>query len=128
MFELIYEQAVARGRALLDEVVPDWREYVSAKTLDMQDAGACVVAQLGYAGRLDRGEPGEPVGYLTALLYLVSQSTNYAEVQRWDFGRVARHFGFEVPVGFELAHSSVCLAAYEELTRAWMMELAAVPA
>jgi hypothetical protein len=40
------EQRVARGVALLDERVPDWRERIDTDRLDMVDGTACVVGQL----------------------------------------------------------------------------------
>jgi hypothetical protein len=40
------EQRVARGVALLDECVPDWRERVVVDGLDMLDGTACVVGQI----------------------------------------------------------------------------------
>lgn len=42
--------AVARGLALLNVKVPDWRTRVDAERLDMADPSACVVGQL-YADR-----------------------------------------------------------------------------
>jgi hypothetical protein len=37
--------AVARGAALLDEKVPDWREHITIDQLDMGDCALCVLGQ-----------------------------------------------------------------------------------
>jgi len=43
------EQRVARGVALLDERVPDWRERIDIGRLDMLDGNACIVGQIQHS-------------------------------------------------------------------------------
>ena len=43
------EQRVARGVALLDERVPDWRTRIDTDRLNMLDGTACVVGQLQHS-------------------------------------------------------------------------------
>lgn len=40
------EENVARGVALLDEKVPNWRERISAEDLEMSSTRSCILGQL----------------------------------------------------------------------------------
>jgi hypothetical protein len=51
------EQRVARGVALLDEQVPDWRERVVVDGLDMLDGTACIVGQIQRSFDLEDWSP-----------------------------------------------------------------------
>lgn len=60
----MYEEEIARGVAVLDEHVPDWRDRVNVDVLDIGHATQCVVGQaLGVTGAL----PTEPLSWPAAL-------------------------------------------------------------
>jgi hypothetical protein len=72
------EVRVARGVALLDETVPDWRQRIDVETLDMTDGTQCVVGQVFAAaywyglGRLglDEGSwDSHDYGFITEVAY-----------------------------------------------------------
>lgn len=100
----MYEVQIAAGQALLDEKAPGWRSKINYETLDLNDTGRCVLAQVygSYKKGCDVLFPDpEHDDYLF---------TSYAQELEAD------KYGFNVNV-YEVRHCDENLVI---LTREWL--------
>ncbi len=83
-----YAEAVARGAARLDEVIPDWYKFVPAD-LEMRRRSGCVIGNLEKAGLSPRNQGLDPFD-VTHGFCLRREHRFQIDDKRWDHLRDPR--------------------------------------
>jgi hypothetical protein len=106
----IYRKRIARGVALLDEKVPNWRGHIDLEFFDISNSERCVLGQLNRAGVLgDRYSWGWGGSYLYALAALGLTEDNEHE------------YGFDIDWETDIDNADV---EWAKLNREWRKVLA----
>lgn len=73
---------IGKGVALLDERIPEWRNYVAIDDLDMESCTHCILGQVGQGLDLGGDDHWDAYSRLT---------------KRLDIHNYADQFGFDIP-------------------------------
>jgi hypothetical protein len=96
----MFKEQIARGIALINEKMPDWRENISIESLEMSMGDSCILGQL-YSG-----------GYSEGIDHLLGCHVGPDE-----------RLAFAVAHGFNIAEADEDGHAWEELQQAWITAL-----
>jgi len=109
----VIEAAVAKGVALLDREVPNWRSQVNAELLVMRSSSSCIIGQIFG---------GIPIGYWKGLAALKLANS---EMQLRD-SRDGEYVGYAGDYGFTAFISDEAYGeewAWDKLEELWRAEL-----
>lgn len=107
----MYEQDIARGVALLDDQLPDWRERVSVDDLDLEVVSRCVV--------------GQALGVVSSVRFAPTDLTWYGALERLGAPGISSNWGTDETVkwaenhGFDARRLNPAYRDYGRLTFEW---------